>query len=274
MGDRAYEKVIFRALLEADRAFLGEELADWAQPPDERDFPDVIGTTASGRRIGVELGEWLNEAEIAASKRTQKAQDAMLAVIGAQGANTTAHVGSVWLLRRTGAAVRPEDEGSFREQLFTCIQTCDADDNLWRSPAGYFVASSELSAYPTLARYLNGLTLHRRDRGECWPEGIAWIRFPSRGGAYSADTMLQPLLRLVDKKRGHYPRGRSGFHHLSLVVFYNRAVLHNSPVETLDFKFEDAVRLARDTISRDSGPFDSAFVFDATASDRLFRIHP
>ena len=58
------------------------------------------------------------------------------------------------------------------------------------------------------------------------------------------------------------------------IVFYNRAVLYNSPVETLDFKFEDAARMAGDVISGDSGPFDSAFVFDATAPYRLFRIHP
>ena len=85
--------------------------------------------------------------------------------------------------------------------------------------------------------------------------------------------MLQPLLQLVDKKLRHYGRGRSGFNHLSLIVFYNRALFYNSTVETLDFTFEDAARMAGDLISGDPGPFDSAFVFDATGPKRLLRLY-
>ena len=57
MGNRTHERLIFQALLRVDPRFLGEELAEWSQPADERDFPDVTGTTVSGLRAGVELGE-------------------------------------------------------------------------------------------------------------------------------------------------------------------------------------------------------------------------
>jgi hypothetical protein len=72
--------------------------------------------------------------------------------------------------------------------------------------------------------------------------------------------MLEPLVQLAEKKRDHYARGRLGFDHLGLVLFYDRALLYSSPVETLDFTFEDAARIAGDVISSAPGPFDSAFV--------------
>jgi len=58
---RETEKEIFAALLKAAPRFVGEPIENWAQPADEKDFPDVVCRTPSGKRIGVELGEWLNE---------------------------------------------------------------------------------------------------------------------------------------------------------------------------------------------------------------------
>src|SRR5882672_1866891 len=97
MGNRTHEQNIFSALVGANPCFLGEELGEWSQPPDERDFPDITGTTPSGMRVGVELGEWLNERETAAASSTERAQGAMLAAVGPQRSNSTEHVGHVWL---------------------------------------------------------------------------------------------------------------------------------------------------------------------------------
>jgi hypothetical protein len=273
MGNRAQERLVFESLLGADDQFLGEELAEWSQPLDQREFPDVTARTVSGRRIGIELGEWLNERETAASISAEKAQTAMLTAIGPHRLNVTNHVRNVWLARKPGAKVRPADADQFSYQLYSCIDACDSDDTLWDSPAGHFVSSGELRTYPVLARYLQGLTLHRRKAGETWPSGRDWIGFPYRGGAYAADTMLDPLVDLVQRKCGHYARSRLGFDHLALVVFYDRALLCNSPVETLEFWFEDAVRIAGDVIGGDPGPFDSAFVFDTTTR-RVHKIYP
>jgi hypothetical protein len=64
-----------------------------------------------------------------------------------------------------------------------------------------------------------------------------------------------------------------GFDLLALVLFYDRALRYNSPVETLDFTFEDAARIAGGVIEDDPGPFNRVFVFDATTK-RLFEIYP
>jgi hypothetical protein len=52
---RDHEKAIFRAFLDLEPEFAGERLAEWEQPEDEREFPDI--RAMSGRRFGVELGE-------------------------------------------------------------------------------------------------------------------------------------------------------------------------------------------------------------------------
>jgi len=51
----------------------------------------------SGRRIGVELGEWLNEEEIQAAKQKERLEEASLNDIGDQGPNPTQHIRYVWL---------------------------------------------------------------------------------------------------------------------------------------------------------------------------------
>lgn len=67
MGSREQEKAIFDVFLRKEPKFAGEEIDNWTQPADEKEFPDVICTSTSGHRIGVELTEWLNEGEIQAA---------------------------------------------------------------------------------------------------------------------------------------------------------------------------------------------------------------
>ena len=84
--------------------------------------------------------------------------------------------------------------------------------------------------------------------------------------------MLQPLLELLAQKQEHYGNCGTGFDRLCLVVYYNLAVLYNSPVETLNFKFEDAVQVAKEFIGDDPKPFDDIFLFLAINDGRVFRI--
>ena len=58
---RQRERQVFEWFLELQPQFAGEPLRSWRQPDDENEFPDIEAVTTSGRRIGVELGEWLNE---------------------------------------------------------------------------------------------------------------------------------------------------------------------------------------------------------------------
>src|SRR4051794_27041976 len=86
---RDHERALFKTFLALEPEFAGEPLADWQQPEDEKDFPDIKGTSVSGRKIGVEIGEWLNEDEMRAAKRKERTEAEFLAAIGDQGVNPT-----------------------------------------------------------------------------------------------------------------------------------------------------------------------------------------
>lgn len=53
---------------------------------------------------------------------------------------------------------------------------------------------------------------------------------------------------------------------------YNLAVLYNSPVEALNFKFDDVVQVAKQFIGDEPKPFDDTFLFLAINDGRVFRI--
>jgi hypothetical protein len=284
MDKRADEKTIFEAFLMSAPQFVGEEIVEWVQPTDESEFPDVICMSASGRRIGVELGEWLNEAEMQAAKSMERLQDSMLDAVGRQGANTSENIYFVWLLPKQKARVKPTEAGEFRRQMFMCLQECDRrwpNERLWHSPQGHRVSGQDLAAYPGLAKYLSGIQLFPREayKGRPpngrkvkrqWPAGVNWITFPARSGTYSEDTMLQPFRQLLSDKLQHYGAAGTGFDHLCLVVYYNQAAIYNSPVETSEFT--DTVATANEFFSGDSDPFDSVFLFVALDSWRIFKV--
>ena len=122
---REHERALFAAFLGVAPEFAGERLADWQQPKDESDFPDIIATSVTGRKIGVELGEWLNEDEIQAAKHKERLEEAFLDAIGDQGPNPTLYIRFVWLHPKPKARIAPADRARFREQLFACILECD-----------------------------------------------------------------------------------------------------------------------------------------------------
>src|SRR5215475_937399 len=100
MAKREYEAAIFKAFLNVKPDFCGEPISEWTQPADEKDFPDVICKTASKKRVGVEIGEWLNEEQLTHAKSMERAQDTLLKGIGPQGDNKTDNIYFVWLHQR------------------------------------------------------------------------------------------------------------------------------------------------------------------------------
>jgi hypothetical protein len=48
---RDYERVLFTAFLRVLPDFAGEPLEKWHQPEDEREFPDIIGTSPRGLKM-------------------------------------------------------------------------------------------------------------------------------------------------------------------------------------------------------------------------------
>jgi hypothetical protein len=268
---RDHERALFAAFLEVQPDFAGERLAEWQQPPDERDFPDITGTSLSGRRIGVELGEWLNQKEMQFAKSKERIEEHLLEVIGEQDRNPTKHIMFVWLHPKpTTKGIASGDQTEFRAQLFQCIFECDRrwpSERFWQR--GHQLVGDELGAYPLLAKYLDAIRLLPANGKQF--EGD-WITFPARGGPFDHNTMAKPLRNIVEEKIGHYGASRTGFDDLSLVIIYNRAALYNSPAETDRHTFEDAAEELRQLVARNYGPFDRVFLYIALEPGRVFRV--
>jgi hypothetical protein len=266
---REHERALFAAFLEVEPEFAGERLADWRQPDDERDFPDITGRSVTGRKIGVEIGEWLNEEEIQTAKQKERIEEAFLNAIGEQGLNPTKHIRYIWLHPKTKIAT--SDISSFRDQLFACILECDRrwpNERFWK--IGHRLVGDELAPYPLLTKYLDAIKLWPAN-GEQWKEN--WITFPARVDIFDAETMRKPLRELVATKVGHYAATHTGFDDLSLLVIYNRAAIYNSPADTPLHSYDDAVAELKRAIGSKRGPFDRVYLYIAVKpGERVFRV--
>src|SRR5436190_2150220 len=121
---RQHERALFAAFVGLAPEFAGEPLDAWQQPEDESDFPDIIARSITGRKIGVELGEWLNEDEMQAAKQKERLEEAFLEAIGEQASNPTQLIRFVWLHPKAKARIAPAERAGFRDQLFSCILEC------------------------------------------------------------------------------------------------------------------------------------------------------
>jgi len=248
-------------------------LADFAGRPvscgNGADPPDFLCTDNEGRRIGIELGEWLNQQQMAANRAREEEEDSFIAVIESQNEEPPGHVGFVQLQRKESARLLPRDEASFRAELFECIRHVDArwpENPEWHEPMGY--RCSDLSRYPTIEKHMSSVDFWPRTRVDSfW--GLAWIAFPSRGGAYTPKDAVDALLVLLEKKTAKYQNlhEAQNLDELYLVAYYDQGLIYNTPYFASGFDFGDSCRLARAKIAQNPGVFQKVFLFEATASN-------
>jgi len=287
MGDRAAEKNIFESLHRVKPDFAGELLRVWNQP--KQDPPDILCTTASGRTIGVELGEWLNEDQIRDRKGLEAIQNSLLKAIGKQPDNGFENIYFAWPCPLPKARVKPADALALREEILKLAEGVDRrwDQELdWQSPQGCFF--DDFTGYPTVGKYLQLVRFFPRRHYEgwppygrvvkrTWPAGCDWLVFRPAGGAYSQDAMVDALWAIIAKKIEKYEAKppQVQMDDFYLLIHYNQAFLYNTPVETLFFKFEDAARAGSAFIGEDPGIFGKVFLMLAfQPGERVFQLYP
>ena len=74
---------------------------------------------------------------------------------------------------------------------------------------------------------------------------------------------------VIRKKQNQYGKAATGFDRLYLLVYYNEALLYNTPAEGLFVTFEDVAE--RVTVEH-AQPFDEIFLFIAVNNGEAFRI--
>src|SRR3990172_59073 len=170
---REHEKTIFDAFFRVYPYFAGEPIqGEVKQPADENEFPDVICTTASGKRIGVELGQWFNEQELRTAKSMERIQKSILDAIGPQGNNETDNIYVVWLKPKVKARIKSEDKVAFCKEIFQYIAEVDkrwGSEGFRYGPQGYEAQVEDLKRFPHLVKYLDAIRLFPRQWYYGWP---------------------------------------------------------------------------------------------------------
>lgn len=284
------EKLVFDSFLKVSPHFANEPIEEWdvveewyakrglePPPPPFVQRPDIIALTASGKKIGVELKSWVNREQITEARKQERIQENILKAIGEQPPNETKHIGFVWL---SAKQVRFEaaDAAAFREQMFALIEQVDKN---WSKKPDWDQTLSDhigdLIDFPLLEKYLQGVRFSPANQDRF---NIRWIQFPSPGGAYSPNEMLETLSSSLTAHKAdeRYKdlRKHVGLDEVYLLVHYDfKAFAYNTPFDAPNFGFKEAAEFAVNVLEGDGGYFDRIFLFHFLwGHEEAYRIFP
>lgn len=255
------EEGIFKAFIATEPNFPGEPVS-WSPAADP---PDVLCETNKGQRIGVELGEWLHEAQ------TERAR--ALEILEKEIAKEAVKQNTTQWLDRYGVLLYPKlevdssktdrvhyvfpskaDRPKFTSELFNLLGKFKKPGQ----PITRQVYLNDFSQAPTLGKFLTGTSIYP-------------VRTPplsikfAKGGSYSPEDARAAIAGVLKKKtaKRNYKtlKKEQALNELYLLVYYNRALLWNSPYEGINGGIDIAVEQAKAQMSKDHDPFDKVFLF-------------
>jgi hypothetical protein len=128
----------------AERPLVGIQ---WGSDP-----PDVLCLDQHGNRIGVELVQWLNESQMAASKARHKREDSYRLAIRSSYEQPPANIGFVFISTRDEAILKPVNAQVFRKELYDFVARVDTD---WlMNPGGMTHRDTRLRTSPAIRLWL------------------------------------------------------------------------------------------------------------------------
>jgi hypothetical protein len=229
------------------------------------DPPDYICTATVGKRIGVELAEWLNEDQMRESIQRERLERSYLDVVKSKQEPPPVNFGFVWLGTEHDLQLDKKNGLQFRSELYQCIRKIDRawrQEENWQSPQGR--QYSDFSGFPTLKKHLMRLT--------CFPRssfntklGSEWVAFPMRVGAYSPQTAVDALSGIIARKTQKYGTLRQDqqLDELHLLVYYNKGLLHNLPYVAPEYGFNEVAAEVAPGVAAKPGPFQKVYLLDA-----------
>lgn len=256
------EKRVFELFIKARPDFAGRAIVKWERGANP---PDILCLDHCGRRIGVELGEWLNQDQIHDAKKKEKVENSFLAAIGSEKVPPLGSIGMVWLELISSTLLSKGDRGQFRLEIYellTKMDLCWCEREEQQDPQGY--VHKDFSEFPCLRRYLKGIQFFPHSRIDTHP-GDAWICFEDMGGgAFVAESAVKALLHLLRKKTEKYEslQADQRLDELYLVAYYDQAVLYNTPFHPLHLPY--VAKLAARAVARNPGHFQRIYLFKAT----------
>jgi hypothetical protein len=262
---RREERLVFEAFYKNSPDFAGRSVVC----SEGDDPPDIICIDSVGRRIGVELATWLDEQQMAASIERGRLESSYLEAIQSEDVPPPVNSEYIWLSTKSNLHLQKSDAQIFRKEIFRLVEHVDTtwqDNEDHNNPQGIFIR--DFSSYPCLDRYLQSLTFIQRATSRP-STGVCWLCFPNSGSAYTPQTMVDALLRIIEKKTGKYLvlHKQQNLDELYLVVYYNKALLHNTPFVAPGFGFREVAGIAASAANKNHGVFQKIFLFNATGQD-------
>jgi hypothetical protein len=273
------EAANFAAFIETYPNFAGRPIVAIKRGADP---PDFLCLDGSEKHLGVELVQWINEQQTGASKRLFKLKESYTSIIRSTYEQPPKHIGMVFIDVKDGISLAHADAAAFRDEVYKFVADIDAAWSAnpdWHDPQGYDF--TDFGGYAVLARHLNGLCFFPRESFDT-PLGADWLTFRMHRGSYTTDWMRDALLGNVRRKVLKYAQPpnkiklqQQGLDEFYLLVYYDEAVLHNTPYDMLGFGFREIGALVANQLTRNSHPFDKVFLYSPLeTAGKVFQAWP
>jgi hypothetical protein len=264
------EKTIFDYFEKKNPNFAGRKVTSVLG----NDPPDILCTDEADKRIGVELGEWVNKDQIKASKIREAIERSYGDAVQSRKASHPSNIGMVRFGPKDAVQVSAGDAKSFRDEMYAFIEWLNTNwppSDLKYNPRHY--VHHDFSGYPMLAKYLHMLEFIPANVINP-PNGYEWIGFRPAGGAYSSESAITALAELIAKKTSKYEtlHVKEKLDELYLVAYYDQGLFHNTPYETISTRFEDIAAAASVWLKTNIGKFQKVFLFDSTGDGKTAQI--
>jgi hypothetical protein len=285
------EREAWMGFITAAPQFTGEKIASWVDGPDP---PDVLCMSASGKKIGVELTKWVQQAQLQDAISRKHLEDTFLTVIASENQPRPEDIGCVHLHDRS-LKIAQKDARNFRCQVFELLAAENGKpapvplDTGALIPAGYWntvqnwnnqqgAKVSDFAAYPTLKKYLKDLWIFPRQGPQELLPGEPWICFELNGGSYSPNWMAQAACCNTWKKIIKYETegipAKQGLDEFYLVCFYcDEALLNNTPIGGPGFGFEQIAAQIERALSCAPRVFDGVFLYHPHEKLKVLRVY-
>jgi hypothetical protein len=231
--------------------------------------PDFICTGRDGKRIGVELSEWLDETQISQERPQYQFEEEILRVIASRNEPPPQNIGNIWIFENEGVGLDRSEESEFRSQLYAFVRNLD---RRWPTleepddPQG--VDIDDFTGYPMVQKYLSGMLCWSQARHRTYV-GSEWIVFMNHGGGYSPDTAVEALDRTLSRKTAKYQtlHRDQNLAELYLLLYYDQGFHYNTPFEAPGHGFREIAQHLARIAERDHGVFQRIFLFIPATKD-------
>ncbi len=225
---------------------------------DGNDPPDFLCTDSRGRRVGIELAEWVHERQIAASKPRHRIGASLSAATSSLDVPSQ-NVGRIQLFPTQ--ELQASDIEQFRRELADWIASVEA---VWsqfaeRDTLTQGVPVRDFQQYPLVRAHLSQIDVFPRTEGRSVGIGIF-----AGGGPYSTNSAFEALLTVLGKKVKKYSElhATESLNELWLVIYYWQGYLHNTPYDSPGYGLPQIGAELAPLVQTDHGLFDRIYLFD------------